>query len=50
MQPEFWHKKWASNQIGFHLPQVNRHLQRFWPQLGLEEGTRVLVPLCGKSL
>ncbi|MGF6091631.1 thiopurine S-methyltransferase [Pseudomonas sp. 18173] len=50
MQPEFWHKKWASNQIGFHLPQVNPHLQRFWPQLGLEESTRVLVPLCGKSL
>lgn len=50
MQPEFWHKKWASNQIGFHLPQVNPHLKRFWPQLGLEESARVLVPLCGKSL
>ncbi|MEZ1318421.1 thiopurine S-methyltransferase [Pseudomonas fluorescens] len=50
MQPEFWHKRWQSNQIGFHLPQVNPHLQRFWPQLGLEEGARVLVPLCGKSL
>ena len=40
MQPEFWHKRWASNQIGFHLPEVNPHLQRFWPQLGLEEGAR----------
>jgi len=50
MQPEFWHKKWQSNQIGFHLPQVNPYLQRFWPALGLEEGARVLVPLCGKSL
>jgi thiopurine S-methyltransferase len=50
MQPEFWHKRWASNQIGFHLPQVNPYLQRFWPALGLEEGSRVLVPLCGKSL
>ncbi|WP_223483801.1 thiopurine S-methyltransferase [Pseudomonas sp. A-RE-19] len=50
MQPEFWHKRWASNQIGFHLPEVNPHLQRFWPALSLEEGTRVLVPLCGKSL
>lgn len=50
MQPEFWHKKWASNQIGFHLPQVNPYLQRFWPQLGVEDGARVLVPLCGKSL
>ncbi|RON32891.1 thiopurine S-methyltransferase [Pseudomonas frederiksbergensis] len=50
MQPEFWHKRWASNQIGFHLPEVNPHLQRFWPALCLEEGARVLVPLCGKSL
>ena len=50
MQPEFWHKRWQSNQIGFHLPEVNPHLQRFWPQLTLEEGARVLVPLCGKSL
>ena len=50
MQPEFWHKRWASNQIGFHLPEVNPYLQRFWPALSLEEGARVLVPLCGKSL
>lgn len=50
MEPEFWHKRWSSNQIGFHSPQVNPSLQRFWPQLGLEQGSRVLVPLCGKSL
>lgn len=40
MQPEFWHKRWTSNQIGFHLPEVNPYLQRYWPQLGLEEGAR----------
>jgi thiopurine S-methyltransferase len=50
MQPEFWHKKWASNQIGFHLPLVNPYLQRFWPDLNLAAQARVLVPLCGKSL
>jgi thiopurine S-methyltransferase len=50
MQPEFWHKKWASNQIGFHLPDVNPYLQRFWPDLNLAAQARVLVPLCGKSL
>ena len=50
MQPEFWHKRWQSNQIGFHLPEVNPYLQRFWPQLAVEDGARVLVPLCGKSL
>ncbi|SDB15828.1 thiopurine S-methyltransferase [Pseudomonas sp. NFACC13-1] len=50
MEPEFWHKRWSANQIGFHLPEVNPYLQHFWPQLGVERGSRVLVPLCGKSL
>ncbi|MBT2294394.1 thiopurine S-methyltransferase [Pseudomonas fluorescens] len=50
MEPEFWHKRWSTNQIGFHLPEVNPYLQRFWPQLGVGQGTRVLVPLCGKTL
>lgn len=50
MEPKFWQERWARNQIGFHLPQVNPCLQRYWPQLALTEGTRVLVPLCGKSL
>ncbi|MDX9670206.1 MULTISPECIES: thiopurine S-methyltransferase [unclassified Pseudomonas] len=50
MQPEFWHKKWESNQIGFHLPEVNPYLQRHWSQLTLPTQARVLVPLCGKSL
>ena len=50
MDPEFWHKRWSTNQIGFHLPEVNPYLRRFWPQLGLPEETRVLVPLCGKTL
>ncbi|MDD1014848.1 thiopurine S-methyltransferase [Pseudomonas rubra] len=50
MQAEFWHKRWADNQIGFHQGQVNAHLQQHWSALGLEQGSKVLVPLCGKSL
>jgi thiopurine S-methyltransferase len=50
MQPEFWQERWARNQIGFHLPEVNPYLQRHWPQLELVDGAKVLVPLCGKSL
>ena len=50
MEPEFWQERWARNQIGFHLPEVNPYLQRHWSQLALVEGARVLVPLCGKSL
>ncbi|MCE1118292.1 MULTISPECIES: thiopurine S-methyltransferase [Pseudomonas] len=50
MEPAFWHKRWADNQIGFHQPQVNPYLQAHWPALGLAAGAQVLVPLCGKSL
>jgi thiopurine S-methyltransferase len=50
MEPAFWHKRWADSQIGFHQAQVNTYLQAHWPALGLSPGSRVLVPLCGKSL
>jgi thiopurine S-methyltransferase len=50
MQPEFWHERWRTGQIGFHQPAVDRNLTRHWPNLRLAGGSRVLVPLCGKSL
>lgn len=50
MQADFWHKRWERNQIGFHQDQVNPYLSQYWPTLGLAPDSRVLVPLCGKSL
>ena len=50
MEPKFWQERWARNQIGFHLPEVNPYLPRHWPKLALADGAKVLVPLCGKSL
>lgn len=50
MESAFWQQRWADNQIGFHQAQVNPYLQKYWPTLGLAPGSRVLVPLCGKSL
>ena len=50
MEPKFWQERWARNQIGFHLPEVNPYLLRYWPSLTLTQGAKVLVPLCGKSL
>ncbi|WP_426099423.1 thiopurine S-methyltransferase [Pseudomonas sp. PSPC3-3] len=50
MDSQFWRERWARNQIGFHLPEVNPYLQRHWPRLALAQGAKVLVPLCGKSL
>lgn len=50
MNEAFWHERWARNEIGFHLGEVNPYLLRHWPSLALPNGARVLVPLCGKSL
>lgn len=50
MEHDFWHARWRQEQIGFHQPDVNPHLREHWPLLGLDPGTRVFVPLCGKSL
>jgi thiopurine S-methyltransferase len=50
MQPDFWHERWRTDQIGFHQPQVAPALQRHWQDLGLDPADRVFVPLCGKSL
>lgn len=50
MEPDFWHERWENNLIGFHLDEVNPYLKQHWPELGLPRGSRVLVPLCGKSV
>jgi len=49
MDISFWHQRWQNNEIGFHQPEINSHLQEFWPNLGLLPGAPVFVPLCGKT-
>lgn len=50
MEPSFWQGRWDNQQIGFHEGAPNRFLVRFEDELGLSDaGSRVLVPLCGKS-
>ncbi len=50
MKVEFWHERWETNQLGFHQTEPNPQLREYWPKLGLPSGSRVFVPLCGKSL
>jgi thiopurine S-methyltransferase len=50
MQPEFWHQRWQRGEIGWHLAEINVHLQEHWSLLSVGAGDRVLVPLCGKTL
>lgn len=50
MERQFWLERWARNETAFHLPEVNPKLTAFWPLLGLTAGSRVLVPLAGKTV
>lgn len=50
MKHDFWHKKWEKNEIGFHLPEANSLLVKYLPILQLKRGSRIFLPLCGKTL
>ncbi len=49
MEPDFWHARWESNQIGFHEGETNEMLLAHHGVLGLTPGSRVFLPLCGKT-
>ena len=49
MDTTYWCERWTRSETGFHQNEINPHLQRFWPELDLAPGSRVFVPLCGKS-
>ena len=49
MDGEFWRSRWSTGRIGFHKSEVHPDLlQR--RDAWLDSGSRVLVPLCGKTL
>ena len=50
MNPDFWLERWHDGRTHFHQNTVSPLLQKYWPALSLPAGSRVLVPLCGKSL
>lgn len=49
MEREFWLERWQKREIGFHEPEGQPWLHAHWSRLGLAAGSRVCVPLCGKS-
>lgn len=49
MEKSFWHERWEKNEIGFHQSHFHPFLLQHWPSLNLRLGSRVFVPLCGKS-
>lgn len=50
MEPDFWQQRWREGHIGFHQERPTPLLLEFWPALGVAPGSRVFVPLAGKSL
>ncbi|WP_323751795.1 thiopurine S-methyltransferase [Marinobacter sp.] len=49
MEHEFWHERWAKEQIGFHEGTVNQYLRDHWSALSGSGTEAVFVPLCGKA-
>jgi thiopurine S-methyltransferase len=50
MEANFWHKKWANNEIAFHRSNPNPLLIEHIRLLSLAEGSLIFIPLCGKTL
>jgi thiopurine S-methyltransferase len=50
VQPEFWQERWREQRIGFHQQRPSPLLEAHWDAVAPPPGSRVLVPLCGKTL
>ena len=50
MDASFWHQKWEKNDIAFHESAANPLLVKYFKELSLVKGSRVFIPLCGKTL
>ncbi|MBX3237713.1 MAG: thiopurine S-methyltransferase [Nitrospiraceae bacterium] len=50
MDAQFWHDRWKKNEIGFHQSEPNPLLVKYVDELSLTKGSRVFLPLCGKTL
>lgn len=45
-----WLNRWENREIGFNQSEVNTLMVQYFERLNLRSGSRVLVPLCGKSI
>ena len=49
MNDTYWLDRWINGETGFHQEEVNLYLRQYWRELHLPQGSKVFVPLCGKS-
>ncbi|NER96436.1 MAG: thiopurine S-methyltransferase [Symploca sp. SIO1B1] len=50
MDTNFWQQTWKNHDIGFHKSEANPVLVKYFSELSLRQGSRVFLPLCGKTL
>ena len=49
MNKEFWQEKWTQKELGFHRSAPNPLLVKNFHRLSMPQGSRVFLPLCGKT-
>ncbi|MCX7095398.1 MAG: thiopurine S-methyltransferase [Methylobacter sp.] len=49
MEASFWHQKWERGDIAFHESEANLFLVEHFEKLNPAKGSRVFLPLCGKT-
>jgi thiopurine S-methyltransferase len=47
---DFWHERWDARELGFHQGQPNALLVEHFHAVEAAPGSRIFVPLCGKTL
>jgi thiopurine S-methyltransferase len=50
MQPDFWHERWQRKETAFHEGAPNPFLVEHFAKLKLSPGSRIFVPLCGRTV
>jgi thiopurine S-methyltransferase len=50
MDASFWHQRWEKNDVAFHESEANPLLVKYFKEISLVKGSRVFLPLCGKTL
>lgn len=49
MDAAFWRDRWTGREIAFHQKEANPGLVKYFDRLALTQGSRVFLPMCGKT-
>ena len=50
MDASFWHERWEKKETAFHEGHANALLVKHFSELSVPSGSRIFLPLCGKTL